>query len=123
MEILLGELFDREKGETLVDSFLAALRWVERELNRWPQRHSLPPWQRLILVWYHACKLHGIFRATRVDLGKMEEWFQTNTPSWHHGVMDSDPAYVRDLSRAHAIEAVIAKRRTVWCRWRCEAYQ
>jgi len=105
VETLLGDLFDREKGEALVNSFLAALRWVERELNRWPQRHTLPVWQRLILVWYHACKLHGIFRATRVDLGKMEEWFQTNTPSWHNGVMDSDPAYVRDLSHANLVGA------------------
>lgn len=105
VETLLGDLFDREKGEALVDSFLAALRWVERELNRWPHRHALPTWQRLILVWYHASKLHGIFRATRVDLGKMEEWFQTNTPNWHHGVMDSDPAYVRDLSHANLVGA------------------
>lgn len=105
VETLLGDLFDREKGEALVDSFLAALRWVERELNRWPQRHALLAWQRLILVWYHTSKLHGIFRATRVDLGKMEEWFQTNTPSWHHGVMDSDPAYARDLSHANLVGA------------------
>lgn len=105
IETLLCDLFDREKGEALVDSFLAALRWVERELNRWPPRHVLPAWQRLILVWYHASKLHGIFRATRVDLGKMEEWFQTNTPSWHHGVMDSEPAYVRDVSHANLVGA------------------
>lgn len=95
---VLGELFDKEQVEALVDSFLAALRWVERELNRWPQRHELLAWQWLILVWYHASKLHGIFRATRMDLAKMEEWFHANTSSWHHGVMDYDLTYVRDLS-------------------------
>lgn len=80
VEELLVELFDREKGEALIDSFLAALRWVDRELNRWPPHHSLPPWQRLVLVWYHASKLHGIFRATGVDLDKMEQWFDPR--SW-----------------------------------------
>jgi tetratricopeptide (TPR) repeat protein len=103
VEELLVELFDREKGEALIDSFLAALRWVDRELNRWPPHHSLPPWQRLVLVWYHASKLHGIFRATGVDLDKMEQWFAENTSSWHHGVMDHDPAYMRDLSNPNLV--------------------
>ncbi|RXK53472.1 hypothetical protein ESB00_17420 [Oleiharenicola lentus] len=94
----LGDLFDREKGEALLDSFFATLRWVEREFIRWPQHAALPPWQRLVLVWYHAGKVHGIFRATRVDLPKMEEFFRANTSSWHHGVMDYEPAYARDVS-------------------------
>ncbi|MDX2186391.1 MAG: hypothetical protein SFV32_05635 [Opitutaceae bacterium] len=105
VEQLLGDIFDQDKGKALLDSFLATLRWVEREFSRWPQRHELPAWRRLILVWYHASKLHGIFRATGVDMGKMEEWFQTNTPIWHHGVMDYDPAYVRDLAHPNLVGA------------------
>lgn len=100
---ILTELFDRENGEALVDSFFGVLRWVEREFNRWPQRYELPTWQRLILVWYHASKLHGIFRATGVDLPKMEQFFRANTSSWHHGVMDYDPAYARDLSHPNLV--------------------
>ncbi len=98
VEKVLGELFDREKGEVLVESFLAVVSWVEREFTRLPESHELPPWQRLILVWYHASKVHGILRATGVDLAKMGEWFEEHTSSWHHGVMDHDPAYARDLS-------------------------
>lgn len=98
VENVLGELFDREKGEVLVESFLAVVSWVEREFTRLPESRTLPPWQRLILVWYHAGKVHGIMRATGVELAKMEEWFRDHTSSWHHGVMDHDPAYARDLS-------------------------
>jgi len=98
VERVLTELFDREKGEELVESFFGVLRWVESEFSRWPQRYELPPWQRLLLVWYHASKLHGIFKATQVDLSKMDEFFRANTSSWHHGVMDYDLTYARDLS-------------------------
>lgn len=98
VEQVLESLFDKGRGAALIDSFLATLRWVERELNRWPQRHEVLAWQRLILVWYHASKLHGIFRATGVDLAKLEDWFHAHTSSWHHGVMDYEADYVQDLS-------------------------
>ena len=98
VERILDELLDRENGEVLVDSFLATLVWVERELIRWPHHRELPAWRRLILVWYHASRLHGIFRATQVDLSQVAGYVRAHTSSWHHGVMDYDPAYARDLS-------------------------
>lgn len=94
---LVAELFDPERGPVLFDSFDAVLNWVNREMHRWPERHQLHAWQRLAMVWYHAARLHGLFRAGPVELPLLSKWFKENSSAWHPGVMDYETAYAEDV--------------------------
>lgn len=100
---LLEELFEPTKSEDLYDSFTAILVWVATDFARWMDGRSLPASQRLLMIWYHASRLHTLFRIGNADLGKLPAWLGEQTGSWNESILAYEPEFVGDI--AHPIDA------------------
>lgn len=97
IKALFAELFDPVAGEEFADSFNSVLVWVGRELVHWPDGRALPVWQRHLMIWYHASRLHTMFRIGRADLAKLPGWFASHGGSWNESILTYDPHFADDL--------------------------
>lgn len=105
----LIETFFAQGSEDYFDSFNAVLVWAGKEINRWPESRKLPVWQRLALVWFHAGRLHTIFRVGNAELGALSDWFSTVNTSWNESILAHDADYSDDIANpTEATAGVIA---------------
>jgi tetratricopeptide (TPR) repeat protein len=100
---LLDELFAPITTKDLFESFHAVLVWVSSDFIRWREGRALSAWQRLVMIWYHACRLHALFCAGHVDLGKLCEWLDEQTSAWNESVLAHDAEFAEDI--VHPTEA------------------
>ena len=94
---LLAELFDPAAGQEFADSFNSVLVWVGKELMHWPEGKAIPAWQRHLMIWYHASRLHTMFRIGRADLSKLPAWFADHGGTWNESILTYAPAFADDL--------------------------